>query len=130
MRPHEAMTTNFAPPRRRWRTNAGGSATGVCILLRQAGVSMNHKRVFRLHAKGASPFVGAAAASGRSAHGHRWRSRKGRTSEFTSNAILAWANQNGAEWHYIAPGKPMQNGFVGASLRGTFGSTEGSGTSA
>ena len=32
--------------------------------------------------------------------------------EFTSNAILAWADENGVEWHYIAPGKPMQNGFV------------------
>jgi putative transposase len=30
--------------------------------------------------------------------------------EFTSNAILAWQEQ--IEWHYIAPGKPMQNGFV------------------
>jgi putative transposase len=33
-------------------------------------------------------------------------------SEFTSNAILAWADQNRIEWHYIAPGKPMQNGFI------------------
>lgn len=33
-------------------------------------------------------------------------------SEFTSNAILAWADQNRVEWHYIAPGKPMQNGFI------------------
>ena len=32
--------------------------------------------------------------------------------EFTSNAILAWQQQRGVEWHYIAPGKPMQNGFV------------------
>ena len=32
--------------------------------------------------------------------------------EFTSNAILAWQEENGIEWHYIAPGKPMQNGFV------------------
>jgi putative transposase len=31
--------------------------------------------------------------------------------EFTSNAILAWADQAGVGWHYIAPGKPMQNGF-------------------
>jgi putative transposase len=31
--------------------------------------------------------------------------------ELTSNAILAW-QQRGVEWHYIAPGKPMQNGFV------------------
>ena len=33
-------------------------------------------------------------------------------SEFTSNAILAWADQARVEWHYIAPGKPMQNAFV------------------
>ena len=32
--------------------------------------------------------------------------------EFTSNAILAWQQDRGVEWHYIAPGKPMQNGFV------------------
>jgi putative transposase len=33
-------------------------------------------------------------------------------SEFTSNAILSWADAARVEWHYIAPGKPMQNGFV------------------
>ena len=32
--------------------------------------------------------------------------------ELTSNAILAWQQQRRVEWHYIAPGKPMQNGFV------------------
>lgn len=32
--------------------------------------------------------------------------------EFTSNAILYWADRSGVGWHYIAPGKPMQNGFV------------------
>jgi putative transposase len=32
--------------------------------------------------------------------------------ELTSNAIFAWQQQRGVEWHYIAPGKPMQNGFV------------------
>jgi putative transposase len=32
--------------------------------------------------------------------------------EFTSNAILAWQEERGIAWHYIAPGKPMQNGFV------------------
>ena len=32
--------------------------------------------------------------------------------EFTSNAILARQEEHGIEWHYIAPGKPMQNGFV------------------
>lgn len=33
-------------------------------------------------------------------------------SELTSNAMLAWQKDRGVEWHYIAPGKPMQNGFV------------------
>ena len=32
--------------------------------------------------------------------------------EFTSNAILSWSTKTGVEWHYIAPGKPMQNGFI------------------
>jgi putative transposase len=32
--------------------------------------------------------------------------------ELTSNAILKWADQNRVAWHYIAPGKPMQNGFI------------------
>ena len=31
--------------------------------------------------------------------------------EFTSNAMLAWAQENLITWHFIAPGKPMQNGF-------------------
>jgi putative transposase len=32
--------------------------------------------------------------------------------EFTSNAILSWAGEQRVEWHYIAPGKPMQNGYI------------------
>jgi len=32
--------------------------------------------------------------------------------EFTSRAILKWANENDVEWHYIDPGKPQQNAFV------------------
>jgi transposase InsO family protein len=32
--------------------------------------------------------------------------------ELTSNAILRWCFDQKIEWHYIAPGKPMQNGFV------------------
>jgi len=31
--------------------------------------------------------------------------------ELTSNAILAWCAEHRVDWHYIAPGKPMQNGF-------------------
>jgi putative transposase len=33
-------------------------------------------------------------------------------SELTSNAILTWAYQSRVAWHYIAPGKPMQNAFI------------------
>jgi len=32
--------------------------------------------------------------------------------EFTSNAILTWADRSRVDWHYIAPGKPNQNAFV------------------
>ena len=32
--------------------------------------------------------------------------------EFTSKAILKWANENGGEWYYIDPGKPQQNGYI------------------
>lgn len=35
-------------------------------------------------------------------------------SELTSNAILAWADQSGVDQHYIAPGKPAQNAFIGS----------------
>tara|TARA_B100001109_G_C18810589_1_gene449506 strand:+ start:369 stop:1226 length:858 start_codon:yes stop_codon:yes gene_type:complete len=32
--------------------------------------------------------------------------------EFTSRAILKWADKNGVAWHYIDPGKPQQNAFI------------------
>lgn len=32
--------------------------------------------------------------------------------EFTCNAMLAWCKDNRIDWHFIAPGKPMQNGFI------------------
>jgi transposase InsO family protein len=31
--------------------------------------------------------------------------------EFTSRAVLAWAQESQIDWHFIAPGKLMQNGF-------------------
>ena len=34
--------------------------------------------------------------------------------EFTSNAMLAWTEEAGVPWHFIAPGKPMQNGICEA----------------
>ena len=32
--------------------------------------------------------------------------------ELTSNAMLKWQEDRQVEWHYTAPGKPMQNGLV------------------
>ncbi|PYD49511.1 hypothetical protein CFR79_14265 [Komagataeibacter saccharivorans] len=39
--------------------------------------------------------------------------------EMTSNAILAWQQKRSVLRHYIAPGKPQQNGFV-ESFNGRF----------
>ena len=34
--------------------------------------------------------------------------------ELTSNAMLAWTQETGIAWHFIAPGKPQQNGICEA----------------
>ena len=34
--------------------------------------------------------------------------------EFTSNTMLAWVQEHRIAWHFIAPGKPMQNGICEA----------------
>ncbi len=39
--------------------------------------------------------------------------------ELTSMAVLRWCQETSVGWHYIAPGKPMQNGFV-ESFNGSF----------
>ncbi len=37
--------------------------------------------------------------------------------EFTSCAVLAWAQEQRIEWHYITPGRPRENGYT-KSLNG------------
>jgi putative transposase len=32
--------------------------------------------------------------------------------EMTSRAVLQWAAEHDVEWHYITPGRPMENGFT------------------
>jgi putative transposase len=39
--------------------------------------------------------------------------------ELTSHALLRWQEERSVLWHYIAPGKPQQNGFV-ESFNGRF----------
>ncbi|XBC62753.1 IS3 family transposase [Defluviimonas sp. SAOS-178_SWC] len=48
-----------------------------------------------------------------------WRGKPGlivsdHGTEFTSNAMLAWTEKAGVAWHFIASGKPMQNGICEA----------------
>lgn len=33
-------------------------------------------------------------------------------SELNSSVMLRWQQENGIAWRYIAPGRPMQNGFI------------------
>lgn len=39
--------------------------------------------------------------------------------ELTSMAVLRWCQETQIDWHYIAPGKPMQNAFV-ETFNGSF----------
>lgn len=46
-----------------------------------------------------------------------WRGKPGiivsdNGTELTSNAVLTWCGEADIDWHHIAPGKPMQNGYV------------------
>lgn len=53
---------------------------------------------------------------------HRGKSRtvvSDNGTELTSMAVLKWCQETGVEWHYIQPGKPMQNGFF-ESFIGSF----------
>jgi putative transposase len=38
--------------------------------------------------------------------------------ELTSNAILTWTAESQVDWHYIDPGKPVQNAFIESSMAG------------
>jgi putative transposase len=35
--------------------------------------------------------------------------------EFTSKAMLCWAEESGVKLHFIDPGKPMQNAYIESS---------------
>ena len=47
-------------------------------------------------------------------HGNSLRSVSDHGTEFTSNAMLEWTQKTGIAWHFIAPGKPQQNGICEA----------------
>lgn len=50
--------------------------------------------------------------------------------ELNPSAFLRWSQERRIEWHYIAPGKPMQNGFVERLASPPFGSTGACATNA
>ena len=109
----------------------------IHVLLRREGMTVNHKRLFRLYreeklsvrkrsgrkrARECIALVADTSLSGRrvARELHQIIAQRGSPkmivsdngTEFTSNAILNWADEAKVDWHYIAPGKPQQNGFI------------------
>ena len=75
----------------------------------RCGLLQNHCRDLRLgydhllrYLRAAQAIIASKSTTFRRCYG----------TEFTSKAILKWANDNKVEWHYIDPGKPQQNGYI------------------
>ena len=62
--------------------------------------------------------------------GKPWTIVSDNGTEMTSRVMLEWTNRTGVDWHYIAPGKPQQNGFVDPKGGGAKASTASCETSA
>ena len=92
------------------------------ILLDREGIAMNHKKLFRLYREEG---LSVRKRGGRELdrigehRGFPMMIVSDNGTEMTSNAILAWQEKPSVLWHYIAPGKPQQNGFV-ESFNGRF----------
>ena len=97
----------------------GAGRRPICSLALFSLHAVNKKRVQRLYREEKLPdtsISGARVARELTAI-VRWRGRPATIvsdngTELTSNAILAWADETQVGWHYIAPGKPQQNGFI------------------
>lgn len=61
-------------------------------------------------AAGIGPAVNTSDAAG--LRGKREMIVSDNGTELTSNAVLTWVQDHCMQWHDIAPGRPMQNGFV------------------
>ena len=87
-------------------------------MLKREGVRINWKKLYRLYREerltvrrrgGRKRALGTRSPM---AIPQEPNQRCDNGTELTSNAILKWQEDHTVEWHYIAPGKPMQNGFV------------------
>jgi putative transposase len=113
---------SWSPPERRKRSHRrswsglrrrcerGGYVIARCILNMVDDVT---KECPRSH----SGYVDLGTARGAGTDGHRRAPRQARDDRFrprhrVHNAMLAWSKDGGIDWHFIAPGKPMQNGFI------------------
>ena len=120
-----AAAASARPERgRRWRcrtarTSAGASTSwptpspgpplphpGHRRRLHPRGLGLGGRHLDRRTAPGAR--ARCAHRPPRQARDHRQRQRH----RDDRPAILEWTNRTGLGWHYIAPGKPQQNGFV------------------
>ena len=78
------------------------------ILLRRDGITINRKKTQRLSGRRVVRELTALISE----RGRPKMIVSDNGTELTSNAVLAWSTHAGVDWHYIAPGKPTQNGFV------------------
>lgn len=103
-RPHDLWALDFVSDQlesgRRFRILAVYDVCTRRCLATVADVSLSGRRV----ARELDRLIGV--------HGRPGTVASDNGTELTSNAILAWTAAAGVAWHYIDPGKPVQNAFI------------------
>ena len=88
---------------------AGVTATDLC---RKHGVSVTMANAAVVDASLAGERVASGLDRIAEIRGYPCMVVSDKGTELISNAILKWQEDRKVDWHYIAPGKRMQNGFV------------------
>ena len=105
----------------------------ISLKLEREGIKMNHKKLRRIYGeeglsvkrrRGRKRALGTRAPTCQVRVSHAELDRiirlygkpqmivSNNGTAFVSRAMLEWQNSAGVSWHYIAPGKPQQNGFA------------------